>query len=78
MAWFGQIESFQLKGNGWEVGVGYYDDATPSARIRRTITLPLSATKPQAIAEIKRVGVEVMRVHTLNTEDVIGQIIPVP
>jgi hypothetical protein len=78
MAWFGTITDFREKDNSWLITVEYFDDATPNHRIRRSWEMPLTITKPQAVTQIKERGLEVMRVVTLNVENVIGQTIAVP
>ncbi len=78
MAWFGEIESLRNINNSWEMSVAYYNDLNPDKRIPRTIRLPLSATKAELVAEIKAIGVEIIRTTTLNNEKIVGQTVPVP
>ncbi len=78
MPWFGQIESLRNANNNWEVSVAYFNDENPDKRILRTVHVPLSATKAVLVAEIKSIGVEIIRTTTLNAERIVGQTIPVP
>jgi hypothetical protein len=78
MAWFGTITDFRQKNDSWLITVEYFDDATPTQKIRRSWEMPLTITKAQAVVQIKERGLEVMRVVTLNVENVIGQTIAVP
>ncbi len=78
MAWFGEITELKQRADSWLLTVAYYSDLEPSRRFTKTLALPLSITKVQAVAQIKARGVEVARVAALNEDDVVGQIVSIP
>lgn len=78
MAWFGEITHAQVQSDGWKLVVVYYNDVEPDAKFPRSITLPLSTTKPQAVAKIKALGVEIMEMIKLADEKIVGAKIPIP
>lgn len=79
MTWFGEITAQpRVQQDRWVIEVDYYDDTNPDQRIKRSVTVPLTATKAETVAAIKKTGVEVMRMTTLNSENVVGTKIPIP
>lgn len=78
MAWQGKITSFVQNGDFWEIGVSYYNDVNPALSFPRSLRLPLSVTKPEAVQAIQDRGAEVKRVAKLNEENFIGLTIPIP
>lgn len=58
--------------------VAYYDDALPEREFIRTLEFPLTINKANAIALIRQKGAEIRGAVTLNSENVIGQIISIP
>jgi len=79
VAWFGTITDFRLENNSWIVRVDYWDDANPTRRIDKTLpSFPLTITKPEVINAIKAKGQEVRGYSTFNTQNIIGQDVPIP
>jgi len=68
---------FKLRTDSWSLQVEYYDDSNPTRRIPRTIDLPITTTKPEAIQTIKSVGAEIKNKATLNTSNIIGTIVTI-
>jgi hypothetical protein len=78
MAWMGEIVEFENDNHFWRISVAYYNDVTPESRFIRTLRLPDTTTRPQALAAIQARGQELRAQIRLSEEKFVGQIIPIP
>jgi hypothetical protein len=78
MAWMGEIVEFNNLHDEWRIVVAYYNDVSPEMRVLRTLRLPETATKQQALSAIQARGAEVRAHMRLTEENFVGQIIPIP